>query len=365
MGPPDDVFPQRKRANSAPNACIDALIATETESKFSRDDTLNKVKLKRKPMERESSEDFEVHKRRDRPRELDEEDKVEENDHELENDQEHDQSFFDLLKTFASLDLPTEPEKCPLCPASFPVQEFATHVYECIKQLDHAEQKYQLERDEALAVQLSLQTNGQEIEDQLSFPTLPQGSMCPQGLSCRRYDVSHHNWFKHPEASCPICGEEFTVYDIDAHVVLCLNRPQDKSSPFSSSSKNNQFSSSSSSSSNSSSTFGRPDFDVSGFDSPRDNDDSDDDTKDLAVPGLHRKDSDDMEEAESTEQAGQLGGECGLSVGQMGAMSRIVLEQRSKSASQQDVSLVQLLDTFKTLGFTKENLTKALKPSEK
>ena len=73
--------------------------------------------------------------------------------------EDNDESFFDLLNTFAKLDLPDSEtstiEKCPLCPAELPIADFAGHVYECIKSLDGEEKKFQEDRDAELAKQLS------------------------------------------------------------------------------------------------------------------------------------------------------------------------------------------------------------------
>ena len=55
-------------------------------------------------------------------------------------DHDEDESFFELLKTFSTLDIPQtsieQVEQCPLCPKTFPLDDFATHMYQCIKQLD-------------------------------------------------------------------------------------------------------------------------------------------------------------------------------------------------------------------------------------
>jgi hypothetical protein len=71
----------------------------------------------------------------------------------------NEESFFDLLEAFAKLDVPggeaEQLEQCPLCPNSFPVDEFAKHMFECIKQLDHVEQKEQERMDEIMALQLA------------------------------------------------------------------------------------------------------------------------------------------------------------------------------------------------------------------
>mmetsp|Transcript_20719 Transcript_20719/g.29157 ORF Transcript_20719/g.29157 Transcript_20719/m.29157 type:complete len:372 (-) Transcript_20719:134-1249(-) len=263
-----------------------------------------------------------------------------------------DESFFDLLQTFAGLDLPTEPEKCPLCPESFPVADFAKHVYECIKQLDDVEAKHQFEKDEQLAYQIALSTtNDLGTQDIDQYKAQPKGTPCPDGANCRRYDASHHAWFKHPDATCPICSQNCPVYEIDAHVVLCLEAgPQGL---FGSSSSSSSSSSTSSSSSSNSSVF-----------VPRDTTFRDGESDDeLEQPVLSKQLSTESGVSGTRDNEGEAD-VSGLSMGQMGAMSRLVLEQRAKSASNQDVSLVELLGTFKTLGFTKENLSKALTDPE-
>lgn len=302
-----------------------------------------------------------------------------------------DESFFDLLKTFAGLDLPDENaiEQCPLCPLTIPLTSFADHVYECIKQLDPEEKKEQLRLDEQLAHQLSA---GQmdEPDFKASSQGFPQGTPCPQGSQCRKYDQGHHRWFAHPQVACPICTEEYTVFAIDAHVSLCLDTANSPSAvayfgaPLNtdgSDTSMNQSSSSSSSSSLPAYGFSSSPFPFQGdaFSAVRGDGRGKSKDKNKSRKKVIEEDEgddadDDDGEDEDEEELPPLisptplvvhmapssarGG--GLSRSQMKAMAIAVIDQKSKPASKQDVSLVSMLETFRGLGFTKESLSQEI-----
>ena len=169
---------------------------------------------------------------------MEEEDKVE--------PVERSESFFDLLQTFAQLDLPelpenASPEKCPLCPLSFPLGEFATHVLQCIKQLDEVEREHQSQLDAKLAQRLAQQdgilqdfssnhgssfwNNSGESAMNSSFsqpPSFTPPIECPDGLSCSREDENHFKQLRHPSVPCPICALQFEIYQVNTHLTLCL-----------------------------------------------------------------------------------------------------------------------------------------------
>lgn len=272
-----------------------------------------------------------------------------------------DESFFDLLKTFASLDLPDENkiEQCPICSLTMPLAQFAEHVYECIKQLDPEETKEQVRLDAQLAQQLSSQL------DETEFEPKEQGSPCPQGSACRRYDASHHRWFSHPLVACPICTEEFTVFAIDAHVGLCLE--------MAGSYQSGNFSGDSDTAMNSGGTGGA--FQGDAFNALRgsrkgdktnsklrkkvvEDDDEEDDGEDEDEDGDDDEDEDLPPPLTTPAQpAPTITRTTSLSRSQMKAMAQAVIDQKSKPVSKQDVSLVAMLETFRGLGFTKESLS--------
>lgn len=311
--------------------------------------------------------------------------------------EENDESFFELLQTFAKLDLPEtetdEKEQCPLCPAILPIGDFATHMYECIKKLDQEEKKYQEDKDAALAKELARHQGLAEDQSLYQFSAPEEGSACPQGAACRRYDLNHFQLFTHPEVACPICGETFAVYEIDAHVGLCVDSRSANSAP-------SEFSGSAFTQSREPTAFGGDDGDEDGkniYDKPFSFDSSSSSSSssfsssfssgngftvtrgDSTSSNLSRTDSEGIGSQDSNVPHNQIGPSVAelkapespmgpgtddsanpLSRAQMKAMANMVVEQKNKASSQQDVSLVQLLDTFKTLGFTKANLSKAL-----
>ena len=64
-----------------------------------------------------------------------------------------------LLNKLANLEFPDRDnsvlEACPLCPQSFRLDEFASHVYQCITKLDEDEKKAQEQIDERYALEVA------------------------------------------------------------------------------------------------------------------------------------------------------------------------------------------------------------------
>ena len=49
--------------------------------------------------------------------------------------------------------------------------------------------------------------------------------VCESGQECQRTDAQHFLLKYHPEVACPLCGEMLPVYEVNAHVTICLDRP--------------------------------------------------------------------------------------------------------------------------------------------
>ena len=139
-------------------------------------------------------------------------------------------SFLNLLTHFAALHVPsssTKPEQCPVCAASFPLSTFADHVYECLRTLDDVERAEQERLDEKMARQLMAREvrllDQSERSSSHARDRRDRGSDCPDGASCLRTDHHHFALRRHPDVACPVCSQHFAVYEINAHINLCLN----------------------------------------------------------------------------------------------------------------------------------------------
>jgi hypothetical protein len=126
-----------------------------------------------------------------------------------------DLSFIDMIERFAhtgvndasssALSLSGE-EKCPLCPRYMRLDQFASHVYVCMRESEDAE----------LAQRLAAESGASQSIDEYK-PV----EVCPAGSSCSRTDANHFIMLQHPPASCPCCGEEWPVET----PILCLMSP--------------------------------------------------------------------------------------------------------------------------------------------
>jgi hypothetical protein len=105
-----------------------------------------------------------------------------------------------------------------LGPNQFPLSEFAGHVYTCIKQLDDVERIAQEELDAKLAARMNADVVEQAQLIENSHFIAP--TICPDGEACCRTDSQHFLTIQHPEVFCPICNNEFPVYEVNAHVTL-------------------------------------------------------------------------------------------------------------------------------------------------
>lgn len=236
-----------------------------------------------------------------------------------------------------------------------------------------------------------------------------------------RTDAQHFISKYHPDVPCPICNEEFAVYEVNAHVTICLDTPKQPtpSKPDRDSHMEDQanVATSSKPTSSSPSLFGVGSFSstpiaipslagslpaalprrprkVMGQRSasasqihrlPAVDDNSDDDI--LSPPlGLDDEDAaaDDEAEDDDEKQPGpsptqtrsdteegksttlhRSNSDCSLSLAQAAAVANMVIKRKAANAKasaaagstgEKDPSLLDLLSTFSTLGFTRENL---------
>ena len=140
-----------------------------------------------------------------------------------------DDSFLHLLTHFANLHVPsssTKPEQCPVCSQSFPLSDFADHVYGCLHSLDEVEKKEQERLDEKMARQLmarEVRLLDESERHSHTRDTREKGTDCPHGAECHRTDHLHFTLRRHPEVPCPVCNVAFPPFEINAHINLCLN----------------------------------------------------------------------------------------------------------------------------------------------
>lgn len=216
-------------------------------------------------------------------------------------------------------------------------------------------------------------------------------SACADGSSCKRTDAQHFLLKLHPEVSCPICESQFAPYEIDAHVTQCLTAESKPSTQQSATSvpqsfahigsSNTQSASASASAasaekSSAQSSASLPNFSMSAFNSssfrsaPRQTANS------LTSPRLTSSCADDdfksdgMNSSQHTSAVTTRIG-ANLTVTQASIMARSLLQHQASASSSsalksnsadgaedgEDPSLRQLLETFRTLGFNKENLS--------
>lgn len=194
----------------------------------------------------------------------------------------------------------------------------------------------------------------------------PVRKQCLAGKDCKEVSSRHFIQFLHPHLPCPICAEPFEVYEINAHVTLCLENPGGMTKSQLSSSPLPSTPSSSYSASNSSpSPFGPPKgANVFRGDIRRrtsnESDGGEDDVK--SHDGIEDLDNDIDLSVENDNGVNSLtSGKKELTIQQLGAMAKYVMDQKAKPVGQQESSIHSLLDTFKTLGFTKESLQAASK----
>ena len=191
-------------------------------------------------------------------------------------------------------------------------------------------------------------------------------TMCPAGKSCNRTDATHFLLLQHPEVNCPLCNISFAVYEIEGHVIQCITseRPTRQLS-------SNTYSSRATTST-ASPILVSPDTAVidpiTTVQLPplqQTNTHNKNNTigtstiisRNRSSPSLPVHDDDDSSDERSNKFKSNKNQ---LNIYQASAMAHLVLQQRDKTPAQQDYSLSQLLSTFKSLGFNRENLTQIL-----
>ena len=238
-------------------------------------------------------------------------------------------------------------------------------------------------------------------------------------------DAQHFVLKWHPEVECPLCSEKFPVYEVNAHVTMCLDRPASARPPKADTSMTDGASSKSSPPPAGSSSFAAASsaFPAGAFSSaaisipstsavsgmprrPRklgqrsvsatvmgsnsqlsdeddlgspplglgnDDDDADDEADDddkpapsrsaataaaasaassssaSAIPASLEEDKPNLQRSNS---------DCSLSLAQAAAVASLVLKRKAapKAVGEKDPSLLELLNTFSSLGFNRENL---------
>jgi len=111
------------------------------------------------------------------------------------------ESFESVLAQFAAINLnkaePTTRERCFLCGVEVLLKNFAQHMHGCVDKLRQQEEAAELANLAAAGV-----------------------DVCYPG--CARRDYQHFMAVYHPLATCPCCNEGLPLYEIDAHLNLCL-----------------------------------------------------------------------------------------------------------------------------------------------
>ena len=291
-------------------------------------------------------------------------------------------TFSTLLTHFAALHVPTsstKPEQCPICNNMFPLSEFADHVYSCLTVLDDVERKEQERLDEKMARQLMAREvrllDESERHSSYSRDRRAMGSECPDGANCSRTDAQHFQLRSHPEVACPICGAMFPLVDIHSHVTVCLpdegagegkqateREPGGMDDEMSEQQHENRAKAAIDTSSSAFSSF-RADKqrrDMADDDShlpiARDSDDDDDDRKHSPSPPLDPSLSRTASASPPPAAAfSSPSSNLRLTVEQASAVASMIKEKKEKGG---DESVAGMLETFRQLGFTQENLTK-------
>eukprot|EP00469_Lotharella_globosa_P000376 CAMPEP_0167797930 /NCGR_PEP_ID=MMETSP0111_2-20121227/15973_1 /TAXON_ID=91324 /ORGANISM="Lotharella globosa, Strain CCCM811" /LENGTH=382 /DNA_ID=CAMNT_0007692181 /DNA_START=60 /DNA_END=1208 /DNA_ORIENTATION=- len=120
------------------------------------------------------------------------------------------ESFESVLTQFASINLNKNEEnskqRCFLCGMEILLKDFAQHIHGCVDKLRQQEEAAELATLAAAGVKV-----------------------CHSG--CSRRDYMHFMAEYHPPASCPACGEDMPLYEVDAHLNLCLESTAPTTTP--------------------------------------------------------------------------------------------------------------------------------------
>ena len=223
-----------------------------------------------------------------------------------------DQGLLDLLTVFADLEVKDDDgkERCLLCPRRLPLPEFAKHVYECINERA-ARDLAGAEGDLAMTLEF-------EVSEE-----------CADGAACKRRDANHFACKKHPPVQCPLCARSLALVDMNAHLDAC--------SPPASASADGGASTTTSGTSLSAMDIGAVEI------------------KSTPAPA-----GDVSASAMATTTAMPQ-----LNIAQLSAISKMILhkahsaEQEAKDEEEDGPSVLDMLESFKTLGFNKDALSTA------
>ena len=286
-------------------------------------------------------------------------------------------TFSNLLTHFAALHVPTsstKPEQCPICSNMFPLSEFADHVYSCLRVLDDVEKKEQERLDEKMARQLMAREvrllDESERHSSYSRDRRAMGSACLEGAECQRTDAQHFQLRSHPEVACPVCGAMLPLFDIYAHVTGCVHdeeggegkqaterEPGGMEDEMSEQQQHESRAKTAIDTSSSAFSSFRADKqrremadDDSHLPIARDSDDEDDDHKRSPSPPLDPA----LTRSASLSPPAATSSNLRLTVEQASAVASMIKEKQKGG----DESVAAMLETFRQLGFTQENLTR-------
>jgi len=109
------------------------------------------------------------------------------------------ESFDSLLGRFASLNVGKDSteEKCFICGKTVLLKKFPEHIHECVEALRKNDEETHLAQMAAAGV-----------------------PVC--NSYCQKTDYSHFMSHYHPPAHCPVCNEEMPLYEMEAHLALCM-----------------------------------------------------------------------------------------------------------------------------------------------
>eukprot|EP00465_Bigelowiella_longifila_P010048 CAMPEP_0185254746 /NCGR_PEP_ID=MMETSP1359-20130426/3668_1 /TAXON_ID=552665 /ORGANISM="Bigelowiella longifila, Strain CCMP242" /LENGTH=383 /DNA_ID=CAMNT_0027838081 /DNA_START=141 /DNA_END=1292 /DNA_ORIENTATION=- len=228
-----------------------------------------------------------------------------------ENRGEENDSLNDLLQTFAKMVIPkSDHEYCPLCFNQFKIgEEFSNHVHKCLDKMETNLKQRDDGRGASMFDDDDNKNAPKSSDDVAYFP----GGDCPNGIKCTITTAEHFRFCRHPKVECPICCEKWHMHEINAHINFCLNKGGDGDSEVEMKKASPEISSSSSSGGS--------------------------DVKPPPPPPS-------------------------MSTQQMAACAKAILDAKEKEGGGDD-SLVNMLQRFKTLGFTRENLKSRLKEINK
>ena len=287
-------------------------------------------------------------------------------------------TFANLLTHFAALHVPTsstKPEQCPICSGMFPLSEFADHVYSCLTVLDDVERKEQERLDEKMARQLMAREvrllDESERHSSYSRDRRAMGSACLEGAECQRTDAQHFQLRSHPDVQCPVCGAMLPLFDIYAHVSGCVHEEgggegkqaterepggmEDEMSEQQQQESRAKAAIDTSSSAFSSFRADKQRREMADDDShlpiARDSDDEDDDHKRSPSPQLDPA----LARTATASPPPAASSNLRLTVEQASAVASMIKEKKEKGG---DESVAAMLETFRQLGFTQENLTR-------